>query len=257
MKADHENSSLNSYFGLSGLQLPIPKYKYPPEHQATSRLTYYATFFNSIEINSTFYKLPMPATAGKWAAQVPDDFKFTFKLWKEITHVKGLAFKETDVEAFFKVIASAGAKKGCVLVQFPPSLGKSNIWQLDALLKYISQCNVDGSWNIAVEFRNKTWYHEDVYGLIEKYKAAIVIQDIPKSVTPFLNHASEFIYVRFHGPTGNYRESYAEDFLAEYSTYIKEWLEEGKTVYAYFNNTMGDAFQNSQQLKRFTLSLEE
>jgi len=242
------------YNGLSGLQLPIPKYNYPPEHQDSSRLTYYATFFNSIEINSTFYKLPLPTTAGKWAMQVPEDFKFTFKLWKEITHVKGLEFKPADVEAFFKVIASAGDKKGCVLVQFPPSLGKANLWQLDALLKCIRLYNTDQSWNIAVEFRNKSWYHEDVYDLIQSYHAGIVIQDIPKSVTPLIRHVSEFIYVRFHGPTGNYRESYTEDFLSEYASYVKEWMEEGKTVYAYFNNTMGDAFNNSRQLQEFTLS---
>ena len=248
----NKNKEVNFYCGLSGLQLPIPKYNYPPEHEQSSRLTYYATFFNSIEINSTFYKLPMASTAGKWAAQVPEDFKFTFKLWKEITHNKGLEFKEEHVEAFFKVIASAGAKKGCVLVQFPPSLGKINIWQLDALLKCINQYNTDHAWNIAVEFRNKTWYHEDVYTLLHNNKASMVVQDIPESVTPMLTQESDFIYVRFHGPTGNYRESYTEDFLAEYSMYLKEWMEEGKTVYAYFNNTMGDAFNNSRQLHQFT-----
>lgn len=247
----------NCYFGLSGLQLPIPKYSYPPEHQESSRLTYYATFFNSIEINSTFYKLPMAATAGKWADQVPEDFKFTFKLWKEITHVKGLEFKDANVASFFKVIASTGSKKGCVLVQFPPSLTKINIRQFNALLRCISLYNVDHAWHIAVEFRNKSWYHEDVYDIVQFYKAAIVIQDIPKSATPFLSHASDFVYIRFHGPTGNYRDSYTDDFLSEYSTYVKEWLEEGKIVYAYFNNTMGDAFKNSLLLKKNTLAIED
>ena len=52
------------------------------------------------------------------------------------------------------------------------------------------------------------------------------------------------MYLRFHGPTGNYRESYSEDFLNEYATYISAWIEEGKEVYVYFNNTMGDAFNN-------------
>ena len=56
------------------------------------------------------------------------------------------------------------------------------------------------------------------------------------------------MYVRFHGPTGNYRESYVDDFLYEYASYINEWIEEGKTVYVYFNNTMGDAFNNLKYL---------
>lgn len=122
------------YAGLSGLTLPVPKYRFPQQFKNASRLTYYATFFNSIEINSTFYKLPMANTVIKWVSMVPHEFKFTFKLWKEITHNKGLDFKALDVERFFKVISSAGNKKGCVFIQFPPSLDKENIIRLDLLL---------------------------------------------------------------------------------------------------------------------------
>ncbi len=242
------NTTPTFYGGLSGLQVPVPKYSFPPEHQDSSRLTYYATFFNSIEINSTFYKLPMPATTGKWADQVPEEFRFTFKLWKDISHAKGLEFKEADVETFFKAIEKVKHKKGCILIQFPPSLGKAHIMQLDALLRCVSRCNKEQGWNIAVEFRHKSWYHSDVYRLLHSYKATVVIQDMPKAATPLITHRTDFIYVRFHGPTGNYRESYSDDFLSEYSTYIQEWLSEGKTVYAYFNNTMGDAFKNLQTL---------
>jgi uncharacterized protein YecE (DUF72 family) len=241
------------YSGLSGLELPIPKYLFPEPHQDSSRLTYYSTFFNSIEINSTFYKLPLTKTVSKWASQVPDDFKFTFKLWKEITHVKDLDFKEADVELFFKVASHTAHKKGCILVQFPPSLGKANIMQLGALLRCITQHNTGQEWKIAIEFRNRSWHHGDVYDLLESFGAAMVIQDIPKSSTPRIDHASGFIYVRFHGPTGNYRDSYSESFLSEYATYIREWLEEGKTVYTYFNNTMGDAFRNLESLNGFIL----
>ena len=85
------------FSGLSGIQLPIPKYRYPPPFENTSRLTYYSTFFNSIEINSSFYKVPRPATVTKWAASVPEHFKFTFKLWKEITHAQEFNFKEEDI----------------------------------------------------------------------------------------------------------------------------------------------------------------
>jgi uncharacterized protein YecE (DUF72 family) len=175
------------YAGLSGLVLPVPKYLFPPLHQDSSRLTYYATFFNSLEVNSTFYKLPMATTVSKWAEQVPDNFKFTFKLWKEITHVKNLDFKENDVQTFFRVIESVGHKKGCVLVQFPPSLGKANIMQLDALLQCIALYN--RHWNIAVEFRNRSWYNEEVYELIASAHTAIVIHDIHKSATPMIEHS--------------------------------------------------------------------
>ena len=239
------------YSGLSGLQLPIPQYLYPPPFENASRLTYYASLFNSIEINSSFYKIPQAATVSKWADAVPEHFKFTFKLWKEITHCKGFNFNEADVAAFFNSINSVKKKKGCLLIQFPPSLGMEYAIQLDKLLNCIQEIHTTPEWKIAVEFRNKSWYQEDVYDLLNAYKAAIVVQDIPKSATPILNHTSDFMYVRFHGPTGNYRESYSEDFLHEYATYVNEWIEEGKTVYVYFNNTMGDAFNNLKTINGF------
>lgn len=241
----------NFYSGLSGLQVPVPKYLFPEPYQNSSRLTYYATFFNSIEINSTFYKLPLPKTVSNWIASVPDEFRFTFKLWREITHLKTLDFKEQDVESFFNVVSKANHKKGCILIQFPPSLGSAHIMQLDALLRCIAQNNINHEWKIAVEFRNKSWYMQETYELLNIYHGGLVIQDIPKSITPRIDHLSDFIYMRFHGPTGNYRDSYSEQFLSEYAAYIKEWLDEGKTVYTYFNNTIGDAFKNLQSLNGF------
>ncbi|MDF2438942.1 MAG: hypothetical protein K0Q95_3318 [Bacteroidota bacterium] len=241
----------NFYCGISGLQLPMPKYKFPEEYQNSSRLVYYASFFYSIEINSTFYKLPLKSTLAKWIDQVPEGFKFTLKLWKEITHKKGLEFSSSDVERFFEIASNTGNKKGCILIQLPPSNGSENLMQLQRLLDCIQKYNAIQKWNIAVEFRNKSWYDKKVYKLLDKLRAAIVVQDISKSATPMIDHSSGSVYLRFHGPTGNYRESYSESFLAEYASYVKEWMEEGKDVYAYFNNTMGDAFNNAQSLKKF------
>lgn len=238
--------------GLSGLQLPVPKYQFPPPYEDASRLTYYATFFNSIEINSSFYKIPREMTVAKWVDSVPVNFTFTFKLWKQITHVKGLEFAPEDVTIFLRAIAPASVNKGCLLVQFPPSLGRENIIQLHRLLTCLRENDRHG-WNIAVEFRNTSWYHPDVYKLLEMMKAEIVIQDIPKSSTPHIDSTGEFVYVRFHGPTGNYRDSYPESFLSEYATYINDWLMENKKVFVYFNNTMGDAFKNLVSLNKLLI----
>jgi len=233
----------DSFFsGLSGLQLDIPKYSFPEPFQNASRLAYYSSLFNSIEINSSFYKIPQPATIVKWAASVGDHFKFTFKLWKEITHSKSLNFNEPDVITFLKSINPVQEKLGCLLIQFPPGLGNEYIPRLEKLLGCIRDTEVN--LKIAVEFRNKKWYDDSTYNLLNLYKAVLVIQDIPRSATPMIDHPSDFIYVRFHGPTGNYRDSYSKDFLSEYANYVTEWLEEGKEVYVYFNNTIGDAFKN-------------
>ena len=238
----------NFVAGLSGLELPVPKYKFPAEYQGASRLTYYSTFFNSIEINSSFYKIPRQATVARWALAVNDNFRFTFKLFREITHVKNLDFDISQVNQFINTI-SASTKKGCLLVQFPPGLNSGFVQQLDKLLNTIRLADPDKSWKVAVEFRNKGWYNDDVYQLLESYASSLVIHDIPASATPLSHLTSNFIYVRFHGPTGNYRGSYTDAFLREYAEYIREWLREGKVVYLYFNNTVGDAFNNLLTLK--------
>lgn len=235
------------YTGLSGLQLPIPKYKYPPEHAASSRLTYYATFFNSIEINSSFYKIPQKNTLVKWVAQVPDHFRFTFKLFKEITHAKELAFDPAVVDKFMETISVVGDKSACLLIQFPPSQQYSPT-QLEKLLQCIAHADPEKRWKVAVEFRNKVWYTEDVNEILFSANATLVIHDKSGSASPLTNPETDFAYVRFHGPGGNYRGDYTNDFLSEYASYINEWLEEGKTVYAYFNNTMGNAFENARTL---------
>lgn len=80
------------YGGTSGLQIAVPKRDFPPDQAHLSRLGFYALQENSLEINSSFYKVPQARTIIKWASEVPADFRFTFKLWKEITHQKNLLF---------------------------------------------------------------------------------------------------------------------------------------------------------------------
>lgn len=237
------------YSGLSGLQVPVPKYQFPAPYQQASRLTYYGSFFNSIEINSSFYKVPMPATVGKWAAMVAREFRFSFKLWRDITHVKNLEYDKAKVEKFMKAVNMAGDKKGCLLVQFPPSVGKEYFEQAEMLLKDIRELGGE-TWNVSVEFRNKNWYQQKVYEMLKSFHAGLVLHDMPGSVTPMIEQSTTFIYLRFHGQAGDYKGSYTEDFLAEYATYIHEWIQEGKMVYAYFNNTIGDAFKNVQLLNK-------
>ncbi|GAA4321864.1 DUF72 domain-containing protein [Mucilaginibacter gynuensis] len=237
------------YAGTSGLQSPIPKRDFPPAFADKSRLTYYASLFNSIEINSSFYKLPVAKTVARWAEEVPENFRFTFKLWKEITHHKNLVFAPADVSAFLERIDSTGHKKGALLVQFPPSLTSAALPQLTNLLATIQDSNLTDSWPVAVEFRNKSWYNESTYELLDSFNATMVIHDLPASAAPMQSTEADHVYFRFHGPNGGYRGSYEDDFLSEYASYIREFQEEGKTVYAYFNNTAGNALGNLRTLK--------
>jgi uncharacterized protein YecE (DUF72 family) len=247
-----KNTPTKFYSGTSGLVLPVPQSQYPPAFQGKSRLEYFAHLFNSVEINSSFYKLPKVGTVSKWAESVPDNFRFTFKLSKMITHIKGLAFTAADVDLFMQMLAHVGDKKGCLLAQFPPSVKMEKFDKVKELFQCITDANKDG-WKIAVEFRNASWYNKKVYELLEQYNISLVIHDVPASATPITGLDADFMYLRFHGPSGRYRGSYTDAFLNEYATHIKAWIKKGKTVYAYFNNTMGDAVGNLQTLNRMVL----
>jgi uncharacterized protein YecE (DUF72 family) len=249
-----EKATGNYYSGTSGLLLPVPnKLFYPEEFKEKSRLCFYSSLMNSIEINSSFYKVPMVTTVRKWADQVPDNFKFTFKLFREVTHNKGLVFDPEVVARFMNVISAVEDKRGCLLVQFPGSVRMGQLRQLVLLMEVLRVNDPDKSWNIALEFRHLSLYQDEIYGFLHDYGLAMVVQDKPPAITPIMNNGLPFVYLRFHGPDGSYRGSYDDDLLYEYAGYIKDWMAEGKTVYSYFNNTMGAAVANLYTLKDMVL----
>jgi uncharacterized protein YecE (DUF72 family) len=244
--------------GTSGLVLPVPnKQAYPPEFRDKSRLTYYSSLLNSLEVNSSFYKVPQPSTVRKWAEMVPDDFVFTFKLWQEITHIKGFAYKREDVLRFMDVIDQAGAKKGCLLVQFPPSLTVDKFGQVEEMLDMIQSTVPQHGWKVALEFRHPSWYIGEVYELADEYACCIVLHDIPRSANRRLNKKATFVYLRFHGPAGDYRGGYSNDFLQQQAAQIVGWRGEGKDVYVYFNNTIGDAIKDVISLNKMVHLLSD
>jgi len=235
------------FCGTSGLVLPVPnKQAFPPEYRAGTRLTYYATFFNSLEVNSSFYKIPRAATFAKWVTEVPDDFRFTVKLWRGITHAPSLAFAPEDVDRFMEAAAQARPRKGCLLIQLPPGAKVDRAPQLGYLLDVVVRAGE--GWKIAVEFRDKSWYVEATDALLERYHAARVLQDMPASLNWEETTIASFVYLRYHGPAGDYRGGYSQERLTLDALRIKKWLAEGKEVYVYFNNTIGSALPDAQFL---------
>lgn len=233
--------------GTSGLVLREPnKQAFPDDYRQKPRLTYYSSLFNTIEINSSFYKVPQPVTFTKWANMVPDDFQFTIKLWRDITHTRGFAFNPTDIHMFMKAAANLGRKKGCLLIQLPPSVSGVRIRPMKKLLEEIQTAGP--GWRIAVEFRDKSWYNEDTFDLLDEFNAALVLHDMPSSLIHTPLAKTRFVYLRFHGLKGDYKGSYDLLHLQEYAARIKTWLHEGKDVYTYFNNTIGDAVSNLETL---------
>lgn len=235
------------YFsGTSNIVLPLRQKDFPPEFSGASRLTYYASLFTSLEVNATFYKLPRPATVQQWCAQVPVGFRFTFKVPKTLSHAKGLQFDSAEVTRFAQVVAIPEEKRGCLLLQLPPSVKRDREEEFAALLENLAE-EATG-WPIAVEFRDPSWYGRSAYRLLEPYGATVVEHDFAKAPAPDAAQSSSFSYFRYHGPEAGYRGSYSGEALARQAERIGKRLAEGHTVYAYFNNTLGDALANLQTL---------
>jgi uncharacterized protein YecE (DUF72 family) len=247
-----DTPATNFFCGTSNIVLPVPnKTHYPPEYKDKSRLNYYASMFNSLEVNSSFYKIPLPRTVEKWANDVPENFRFTFKLFGGITHAKELNYDPSEIQRFFQAVHPAGNRKGCLLIQFPGSITAYYLPKLSILLDQIRSADLAQDWKLAVEFRDRSWYEDKTYELLEKHAAAVVRHDMPKSRAPLVDTLTDFCYLRFHGEKGDYRGTYSDEFLQEHASFIRELTAERKQVYAYFNNTMGEAVRNALDLREF------
>lgn len=196
----------------------------------------------------------MPATIAKWAADVPEDFRFTFKIFKGLTHNRGLVFEQDTIRHFMEAVQAVGDKRACLLMQFPASV---KIAQLPMLQRLVSALAADGlarGWDIALEFRHASLYTEQLDKLLRHYGIGLVVHDKP-GAPPMSDFHPNFSYLRLHGPGGNYRGSYADEILYEYAGYVAEWLRSDKRVYVYFNNTMGRANANLERLRDFVIKL--
>lgn len=235
--------------GTSNVVVPGNKNTFPPAFRSKSRLHYYSTIFNTVELNSPFYKTPLPSTFEKWVADVPDNFRFTIKLSKEITHAKNLEANLTAMDKFMSFAKGGGAKKGCLLIQFPGKITLDYFGKVEQVLQRLQEYDPEQEWKPAVEFRHSSWYTGETDELLNESGATMVLHDMPKARIWEMNTKARFINLRFHGPTGDYKDSYTDSFLKSKATEIKEWVAAGKDVYAYFNNTIGSAFENALTLK--------
>ncbi len=234
------------FSGTSNMVLPVKnKSFFPKEFLHKTRLAYYAHLFNSVEINASFYKVPLARTVAKWDSEVSDDFRFSYKLIKHVTHGQRQALDINPIHGFLSHV-NASNKRGCLLIQFPPKF-YADAAQLELLLIATS----NSGWGTAVEFRHAGWYQDNIFPLLNTYNAAMVIHDMPKSRAPFELISNHFVCLRFHGPENVYRGSYEDAIMHEYAEYIGEWLNEEKTGYCYFNNTLGAVVQNLETINRY------
>ena len=205
---------------------------YPADLPVKSWFEHYASVFDTVEINNSFYRLPEASTFAAWSARAPRGFLFAVKASRFLTHMKKLKEPEDPLDRFFSRARSLGRHFGPVLYQLPPG------WKLDrARLEYFLR-SLPRDVPQVLEFRDSSWYAPDVHALLERYRVSLCLHDMPGSATGRVR-VGPCVYVRFHGASGRYDGSYPDDRLADWAQWLEEQARTGVDVYAYFNNDVG------------------
>ncbi|MDP4202249.1 MAG: DUF72 domain-containing protein [Bacteroidota bacterium] len=209
---------------------------YPSEIQPFQYLEYYITQFDCVELNASFYHLPFKATVAGWMRRTPESFRFCSKMSRFITHQKRLVNCDEALENYFQVFDCLKPKLGPVLVQLPPNFhyDKELFIHFADLLT-----NRHPDYRFAVEIRDGSWLNDDLFDLLNSYSIGFVISDAGGKF-PFAEIVtSDFVYIRFHGREQLYASDYTMQDLVFYAEKIRSWLNEGKDVWAFFNNDYG------------------
>jgi uncharacterized protein YecE (DUF72 family) len=218
---------------------------YPPETKEKDQFAYYCQNFDTVEINNSFYRLPSAATFDSWKQKAPENFIFSVKASRYITHMKKLKADAASRNKFLSHASKLDHKMGPVLFQLPPKW-RANTDRLATFLYKLPK-----KYLYTFEFRDPSWFKKEVYDLLHEYNSAFCIYDLAEHLSP-LEETADFIYIRLHGPGNKYQGSYTDKALKEWASRCKRWQKKGKDVYIYFDNDQkGYAAFNAISLKKF------
>lgn len=202
---------------------------YPDGLKARDELAYYATRFDTAEINGCFYRLPPEAMVDGWRDRSPEGFLFAWKASRFLTHMKRLLDPEEPLELMFGRALRLGPKLGPILFQLPPGMQR-NGERLERFLQVLPPGR-----RYAFEFRHPSWYDEEVFACLSRHDASLCLSDHHHAPAPWVRTAG-WVYVRGHGPTGHYWGRYDEATLQDWAGRIRAWRGEGRDVFCYFDN---------------------
>lgn len=203
---------------------------YPDGLAAKKWLKYYADRLPTTEINGSFYRTPSLDAVRAWREQTPEDFLFTWKASKFITHWKRLTEKcRNSLELMETRLVALEPKVGPILFQLPPQF-KANKERLASFLKLLNKKRC-----YAFEFRDASWYEPAILDLLRTHDIALCLSDHHDAPAPWEVTAGH-VYVRGHGPTGQYQDRYPKQTLDRWAESIARWRRKQLTVYCYFDN---------------------
>jgi uncharacterized protein YecE (DUF72 family) len=220
---------------------------YPAKLAKPKLLAFYASRFDTAEINLSFYRLPSETALATWRDTAPDGFLFAWKAHRVVTHYRRLRNVEADIPNILGRMAVLGPKEGPVLFQLHPRLSADRE-RLGAFLNLLPAGR-----RYTVEFRHPSWYEPAILTLLAEHNVSLCLSDHAAAPAPW-EVTADFLYVRGHGPSGRYHGSYPDETLAVWAARIRSWRAGGRTVFCYFDNDVKAAApEDAARLKRLLL----
>ena len=218
------SSVAHVWFGTSGFSYKEWKPEfYPAAFPAKRFLEFYATQLKSVEIDSTFYRLPKAETLEAWRLATPEDFRFTIKAAQQITHRERLKTPSKALDYLTDVVSALGSRLGLLLFQLPPFLRCDTV-KLEAFLEAIPR-----ETRTAFEFRHDSWFNDGVYAALEKRNAALCIHDADEGSSP-LRLTADAVYIRLR------RTAYSAEQRRDWQKRLRAWADSGTEVFAYIKH---------------------
>jgi uncharacterized protein YecE (DUF72 family) len=216
---------IDLFVGVSGFSYPGWKGEfYPKDLKSEDFLGYYSRKLNSVEINSSFYAPPTVATIKSWAGKTREDFRFSVKSPRQITHILKLGPGSTEsAQRLGKTLEQLASKQGPILFQLPP-FSKQDLKLLESFLEGSSSLKLR-----VFEFRHESWLDDSTYQLLEKHGAGICVAET-EDMAPVLRRIGEFAYVRLR------KDSYDAKSIGEWSKRIADLVKDSKEAYVYLRH---------------------
>ena len=215
---------------------------YPKELHQDDWFAYYASLFDTVEINYSFYRLPSADAFTAWRERAPSGFIFAVKASRFLTHLKKLKDPEAAIHNLFERASLLGEHLGPVLYQLPPNW-QVNLERFERFLVALPK-----GYTHVVELRDESWLIEEVFRLMERYRVTLCIHDLHSIRIP-IRVTAPTVYIRFHGDA-HHAGDYSDATLETWAERIRAWHREGFDAFVYFNNDVGGyAPKNAMTLK--------
>lgn len=233
------------YVGTSGLSYKHWRNRFYPKKLPAHRwFEHYSRFFDTVELNATFYRPPQRSTFEAWRANAPADFVFAVKGSRYLTHMKRLLAPQEPLERLITSAQGLGDQLGPLLYQLPPTM----LRDAERLAHFLQA--LPAGYRHVMEFRNKTWYAAEVLALLREHGVGFCVHDWKACPAP-LEVTAAFSYIRLHGTSAPFAGSYSRLRLRRWRDRIYRLRDRGaRQIYVYFNNdSWAFAVHNALALK--------